>query len=120
MRTFAAALLIGIIVLVRGNPGLRAQPPEPCGLAPAGKVCVSEPKPTTRKAYACKVEEYCLPRCRFLSWLWGGCGCDGETCGDLRVRNRLVVKTVPGCDTKRCVPRAPPAGHTAPPTPAKP
>src|SRR4051812_42386151 len=30
------------------------------------KICVSEPKHNTKKVFACKCEEYCLPRCSFL------------------------------------------------------
>jgi hypothetical protein len=120
MRTFAAALLIATAVLARGNPGLRAQQTEPCGPAPACKVCVSEPKPTTRKVYAYKVEEYCLPRCRLLTWLCGAWGGDSGPCGDLKVRHRLVVKTVPGCDTRQCVPREPTAAQTTSSKPTNP
>jgi hypothetical protein len=120
MRGSATVLLTASIVLARAGPALRAQQPEACVAPPACKVCVSEPKPTTRKVYSCKVEEYCLPRCGFLEWLWGGCGCGGGPCGDLRVRHRLVVKTVPAGDARQCVPREPPAAPTAPPTPAKP
>ena len=120
MKAFPAALLTATAALASGDPRLSAQQPEAAGPPPACKVCVSEPKPTTRKVYGCKTEEYCLPRCSLLSWLWGACGCDAGPCGDLRVRHRLIVKKVPGCDTKQCVPREVPAAGTAPNKPATP
>jgi hypothetical protein len=72
---------------------------------PACKVCVREPKASTRKVYACKCEDYCLPCCDWRSWLRGACRCDGGPCGELRTRHRLVVKKVPACDATQCVPR---------------
>ena len=45
-----------------------------------------------------------------LAWLLGKkCACDQGGCGDVRVRHRLIVKTVDGCATTQCVPRAAPA-----------
>jgi hypothetical protein len=94
--TLAVVLLAAVAGLAVADPD-----PSPC------KVCVSEPKANTRKVYACKCEDYCLPRCGLLSWLWGHCGCGDGPCGELRIRHRLVVKKVPDCDTKQCVPRTP-------------
>jgi hypothetical protein len=52
-----------------------------------------------------KDEEYCLPRCSWWRMFCGNC-CDGS-CGELRVRHRLVIKKVPDCETAQCVPRKP-------------
>jgi hypothetical protein len=117
VKTFATALLTTAAAPALCGLGLRAQQPE-TGAPPPCKACVSELKQNTRKVYACKDEEYCLPRCSFLSWLRGLCGCDGGPCGDLRVRHRLVVKKVPDCDTKQCVPREPPTAAAGPKKPA--
>jgi hypothetical protein len=117
MKNFGASLLIAAAALDLCDARLKAQQPEAGGPPPC-KVCVSEPKKNTRKVYACKDEEYCLPRCSLLAWLRGLCGCDGGPCGDLRVRHRLVVKKVPDCDTQQCVPREPPVAAPAPKNPA--
>jgi hypothetical protein len=71
---------------------------------PTCRVCVYEPKHTTKIVFAGKCEEYCLPRCSFFSLLlWGKCDCDEGSCGVVRVRHRLVVKKVEGRDAKQCV-----------------
>jgi hypothetical protein len=109
MRSCFVAVLTAVSGLVPNGPGLNAQQPYAGGPPQTCTTCVCEPKPTTRKVYACKAEEYCLPGCDLLSFLrapW--CGDQGP-CGELRVRHRLVVKKVPDCDTKQCVPRAVPA-----------
>lgn len=69
------------------------------------KICVCEPKHNTKTIYACKCEEYCLPRCSFFSLFRGKCDCDNGHCGDVRIRHRLVVKKVEDRDTKQCVVR---------------
>ena len=35
------------------------------------KFCVYQPKPNTKTVYACRTEEYCLPRCSLLALLRG-------------------------------------------------
>lgn len=76
---------------------------------PTCKVCVTEPKHNTKKVYAVKCEEYCLPRCSLLSLLRGKCACDDGCCGVVKVRHRLIIKKVDDCDTKECVLREVPA-----------
>ncbi len=125
MRFSSTVLLIALAGLAFSGGELRAQQPDaevlvttsvpgaPPGAVlgagecppPTCKVCVSEPKPTTRKVYACKVEEYCLPCCSLFSILRGKCGCEDGHCGEVRERHRLVVRKVDGCDTKQCVVR---------------
>ncbi len=103
-------VLTALVAVGAGSAAGAADPPPACPPPPPCKVCVVEPKPTTRTVYACKAEEYCLPRCHLLSLLLGGhCGCDDGLCCELRVRHRLVVKRVPGCDAKQCVVREAPA-----------
>jgi hypothetical protein len=97
------AVLTGAACLALTDRGLRGQQPADAIGCPPCKVCVSEPKANTRKVYACKVEEYCLPRCSLLALLRHCCGCDDGPCCELRVRRRLIVKTVPACPTKQCV-----------------
>ena len=87
---------------------------------PTCKVCVRETKPMTKKVYACKCEEYCLPHCSFFSLFQGKCDCADGNCGDLKVRHRLVVKKVPAPDTFRCVPKEVPVKCDATIIPATP
>ena len=114
MRFLSIAFLLLLAGLVVNDPGLHAQQPGTVHSSQTCKICVSEPQPNTRKVYACKTEEYCLPVCGLLSWLRGPCGCDPGPCGDLKVRHRLVVKKVPDSATNRCVPRAVPATCSVP------
>jgi hypothetical protein len=126
MRSVAGLVLVGSI-LKAGEPNDLKSPPkalsapaqsgmilsttsasapaatDDCNCSQTRKICVSEVKHTTKKVYACKGEEYCLPRCSFLSLLWGKCSCDEGSCGDVKVRHRLIVKTVDGCESKQCV-----------------
>jgi hypothetical protein len=95
-------LLVTLAGLILNGSLLKAQQPD-TGHSAGCKVCVSEPKQNTRKVYACKNEEYCLPRCSLIPFLQS---CNDVRCGDLRVRHRLVVKIVPDQETTRCVPRA--------------
>lgn len=74
------------------------------------KTCVVEPKHNTKTVYACQCEEYCLPRCSFLSLFLGKCGCDDGNCCELKVRHRLLVRKVEAPDTKQCVLHEVPAG----------
>src|SRR5437879_634034 len=99
MRFLFMAAVMAVASLVLSTSGLNAQQPGASCLPQTGTICVSQPKETTRKTYACKIEVYCLPRCSLLSLLGGACGCDQGSCGDLKVRHRLIVKKVPGCDT---------------------
>jgi hypothetical protein len=126
----ALGVVLTALIAASVGTGVRAADPPPlCPSPPTCKVCVVEPKPTTRTVYASKVEEYCLPHCSLLELLLGGhCGCDDGSCCELRVRHRLVVKRVPGCETKQCVVRevpvagaaAPLSAATAPPSQATP
>jgi hypothetical protein len=68
------------------------------------KICAYQLKRNTKTVYACRTEEYCLPRCSLLALLQGKCGCERGCCGDLRIRQRLVVKKVDACPTQQCVP----------------
>jgi hypothetical protein len=103
MRFFPQALLV-IVGLVLNSSLLKAQQPDTGGSSGC-KICVPEPKQNTHKVYACKIEEYCLPRCSLLSFLRRDSRCNDIPCGELRVRHRLVVKTVPDCQTIQCLPR---------------
>jgi hypothetical protein len=119
----ALGVILTALAAASGGVEVRAaDPPPACPAPPPCKVCVVEPKPTTRTVYGCKAEEYCVPRCSLLELLLGGhCGCDDGSCCELRVRHRLVVKRVPGCDTKQCiVHEIPVAGAAAPPSQATP
>ena len=108
MLLAVGALCVGVCRL----PAQQAAPaPLPAGVVPACKICVGEPKHTTRKVYACKREDYCLPCCSLLSLLRGKCGCGDGRCGDVRVRRLLVVKTCAGPDTNGCVLREAPAAR---------
>ncbi len=93
------------------TPG-QSVPQFPVGGAPAGgpKVCVTEPKPTTRVVYDSVCKEYCAPRCCSVLGLIRRCfgleeECDSGGCGDceLRTRSVLVKKVVPGPDVPTCV-----------------
>src|SRR4051794_24822249 len=114
MRYFLVAALVTAGSLVANAGRLHAQQADASCPPPTCKICVSEPKHQTRTVYSTKAEEYCLPSCSLLSLLHGHCGCDSGPCGGVRVRQRLVVKKVPGCDTTQCVPRAVPAACPAP------
>jgi hypothetical protein len=103
MRLATTAILAAGAALAVQGPGARGQQGDDGCCPPTCKVCVREPKPTTRTVYGCVVQEYCLPRCCLLKLLGCGCGCGGGPCGDLMVRHRLVVRKVPGCDTWQCV-----------------
>lgn len=79
-----------------------AQPP-PDGHGP--KVCVYEPKATTKTAYTTACKEYCAPDYSPLALLrrcLGRGGCDGP-CSEPLVKHVLVKKTVPGPDKMTCV-----------------
>ena len=66
-------LLAAVAGLALADPGPGSRPPEAACPPPACKVCVSEPKANTRKVYATKCEEYCLPHCDLLSLLLAIC-----------------------------------------------
>jgi hypothetical protein len=108
---------VAVLTIVTGlaatSSGLKAQQLD-AGSSPQNcKVCMSEPKPNSRTVYVCKKEEYCLPRCDVFSLLSRQGGCAEGSCGNLKVRHRLVVKKVPDCDTKQCVPRYLPVGGSS-------
>jgi hypothetical protein len=73
------------------------------------RVCVIEPKATTKTVHGSVCREYCSPRCSVFKSLMsrfrgsddscGGCG----DCCELLHRRVLTKKTVPDCDTKTCV-----------------
>jgi hypothetical protein len=109
-------------------PGVSVPQP-PASIASAGapacgtaKVCVMEPKPTTKVVYDSVCKDYCVPRCCSLFGLLRSCtgfgdecksgGCGGGGCGDceLRTRRVLVKKVVPDCDKPTCVLKDAPAG----------
>jgi hypothetical protein len=126
---FGLAVLLALLELAAGASAADADPPPaPCAPPTCAsppvqpcKICVKEPKPTTRKVYAGKEEEYCLPRCNMLMLLLQHCGCDDGSCCDLRTRHRLVVKRVSGCDTWQCVLKElPPPGTAGPVQPQAP
>ncbi len=90
----------------------------------AGKVCVAEPKPTTKVVYGSVCQEYCTPRCgsvlgllKELAGFGDGHGCcrDGCTDCELRTRRVLVKKVVPGPDAPACVLKEAPCGPACPP-----
>lgn len=85
-----------------------------CGVQNSCSMCVCEQKPTSRKAFACKCEEYCLPRCSLMAWLCGKCTCENRPCGEVRIRRRLVVEKVPGPEKKECVIREVPVEPRGP------
>jgi hypothetical protein len=105
MRFSLGAVLTAIAGLVPNASALNAQQANCDSPQQTFKICVLEPKQNTRKVYACKAEEYCLPRGGLFSLWRGQCDCSAGPCGDLKVRCRLVVKKVPDCETKQCVPR---------------
>lgn len=82
------------------------------------KVCVAEPKPTTKVVYGCVAKDICAPGVS----LFGGCcdkDCEGGTCAKVRVRNVLVKKIVPGplaltCVARDVTPYCPPAKYQWP------
>ena len=113
MKGCTLALLTAIIGLALNYSGKAGQPESGCPPKPC-KVCVSVPKGNTRKVYSCAHEDYCLPRCCCLSKLRGKCDCDKGKCGKVRVRHRLVVKKVPDCQTRQCVPCEVPAIQSDP------
>jgi hypothetical protein len=101
-----AAMLVGLYVAGTGRAD---------ELPPAkAKVCVVEPKATTKAVYGWVCQAYCAPRCRLLDWFCGGCGC----C-ELRTRSVLRKKTVPGCPVPACVLKEVPV-TSAPPVVAPP
>jgi hypothetical protein len=140
MKPFVAALLSVAAGLGLAVSGLKAQPlrpplvasPPDTVVAPASasvptsavaveqtcaqtaKICVSEPKQNTKTVYACKVEEYCLPRFSLPAFLGCKSGCEDGRCSDVRIKHRLVVKRVDAPDTTHCVPRAVPLQSAAP------
>jgi hypothetical protein len=113
VSTSCIALLTAITCLAQGPAPINLQPPANCP-PPTCKVCVSEPKPTTRNVFSTKCEDYCLPRCNLLALLKGTCDCKDGACGEVRVRHRLVVKKVPDCDKMQCVPREVPVACPVP------
>jgi len=119
VRSLSLVILTATLGLMSLSQAGSAQQPEPA-CPPPCKICVSEPKHNTKKVFSCKAEEYCLPRCDPLSWLWGQCGCDCGPCCELRVRRRLVVKKVPDCDTWQCVLKDAPPACPAPCAPVAP
>jgi hypothetical protein len=120
MRFLSVAVLTAVAGLVLGSWGIKAQQPPADCCPQTCKVCVCEPKKNTRRVFALKCEEYCLPHCNFFLFLGGECSCDDGSCGDVRVKHRLVVKKVPDCDTKQCVLKDAPAACPAPCAPAAP
>ena len=109
-RFVAVAAVLAIVA------GGRAQSPSESGLVVAGvggptcKVCVIEPRPTTKTAYGSVCKEYCLADCSLLGLLRKCGGCATCDCGGVRTRNVLVKKIVPGCDVPACVLKEVPAG----------
>jgi len=71
----------------------------------SGKVCVSEPKPTTRTVYGSAHKEYCQPRSSLLGCIKGMCDddCSDGKCGEVRTVRVLIKKTVPGPTVPTCV-----------------
>jgi hypothetical protein len=108
MRYSSVVILVAIAALVPNDSVLRAQQAAVVSIPRTCKICISELKQNSQKVYACTVEQYCQPRCGLLSLLRGECGCNDGSCGDLRMRHRLVVKKVPSRDTVQCAPREAP------------
>jgi hypothetical protein len=120
VRISAAAFLAAVLVDGSASAQHASEPGATCCAQPATKLCVVEPKPTLRTVYSSKDEAYCVPRCNLLSFLLGCCRCEDIPACELRVRSRLVVKKVPGCESKQCVVReipAPGAGRCEPTQP---
>jgi hypothetical protein len=73
--------------------------------SPGGsKVCVYEPKATTKTVYTTVCKEYCAPNYSPLAILRRCCGitdCDGP-CAEPLTRRVLVKKSVSGPDTMVC------------------
>jgi hypothetical protein len=83
---------------------------------PAAKVCVVEPRPTTKVVYGSACKEYCLPHCSLWDLIRGACGSCDYDCGPVRTRHVLIKKTVPGPEKPQCVLKdVPAAGEPAPP-----
>src|SRR5690349_2706668 len=68
------------------NPGGAGTPPPAVG--PTPKVCVLEPRPTTKVVYGSVCKQYCLPSCSLLGLFDRCCGrCSACGCGEVRTRN---------------------------------
>jgi hypothetical protein len=78
------------------------QPQAPCD---GCKVCVVEPKKNTITVYNSMWKEYCQPQCSLWGMIRGWCGgySGCGDCGPVRTKYVLIKKTVPACDTQRCV-----------------
>lgn len=93
------ARVLPLVAGVLAAAALAGEPPE----APPVKVCVVEPKATTKVVYASRCKDYCLPCCSLWDLLCGRRGsCDGG-CGPVRTKAVLVKKKVPDCDARQCV-----------------
>jgi hypothetical protein len=84
-----------------------ANPAVDCGKCcdSPGKICVSEPKPTTKTVYSSMCKEYCQPRIYLLGWIKELCDddCANGNCGDVRTVRVLIKRTVPGPTVPACV-----------------
>ena len=102
-RFTAVVLVLAVAAVGRSEPN----PPVIAGVGgPTCKICVIEPRPTTKVVYSSACKEFCLPECSLLSLLrkCGGCGC-----GEVRTRTVLIKKVAPGCDKPACVLKEVPA-----------
>ena len=99
-RLLIASLCLGVV------PGLLAQPPGGAGASTGPKVCVTEMKPTAKVVHGSECKEYCLPRSCVVvlvrSWFGVG-GCADGDCGEVRTKQVLLKKSVPGPDAPKCV-----------------
>lgn len=99
-----------------GGPGApEAKPGEavPCG----PKACVVEMKATKKVVHGSDCVEYCQPRSCLADFFRSCCGLGGRgcECGQLRTKNVLTKKTVPGPEVPVCVAKDVSALCPAPP-----
>src|SRR5438552_2443634 len=102
MKQIFSIFTLAILALVLHSWKLQGQQPGTfvTGTESANvKVCVAEPKHNTTKVYAAKCEEYCLPSCSLLSLFKDGCVCGPSPCAELKIRHRLVVRTIDAADS---------------------
>jgi hypothetical protein len=100
-------MILGLAAATLAVAGLSGTTPaqDPGGPECGAKVCrpVCETKTVTTKCYSAKCEEFCLPPCSPLGWLFGGC----SECGRVRTKRLLVVKLQKSEEqVTKCVPVA--------------
>jgi hypothetical protein len=99
-------MILGLVAATLAVAGLSGTTPaQDPGCPECGpKVCrpVCETKTVTTKCYSSKCEEFCMPPCSPLGWLFGG-----AECGSVRTKRLLVVRLQKSeVQVTKCVPVA--------------